>query len=383
MLSKRKLGLVLLGFLVLMFAASYPVWAFESSIKVVINGSALDSNAAPIIENGTTLVPLRSVAEALNAKVSWYEDDGRIEVRRGLKSIELWVPRGSYRPDYAYVNGSYMSLEVSQKIIKGRTYVPLRLLSEGLGAEVSWDQNTRTVTIEISPIKKLEDMSAGVRDAVYNTMMADSYRISSDAQLKIPDYPQLNVINVDGEIDRYGNWYMKGHAGGWFFEGLGLDSSYYIKSALFNNVWVGLPELVGKETAEEIQREKEEAKKAYKENAYDYITETVRTLGDPIVVAEENINGVLCQKVTFKPNQDSIKEFMEAKRIDESLDSIALTLWIGKSDNLVHKSDFQVNFTAPGFTSDTKGKGFVHFIAEFSDINVNFKVQNPSDLTKR
>lgn len=383
MISKRKIGLVLLGFLVLMFAACLPVSASDSSIKIFINGIAVDDDAAPIIENGLTLVPLRLVAEGLNAKVSWYADDGRVEVRRGLRFIELWVPKGSYRRNYAYVNGRYMDLDVSPRVIKGRTYVPLRLISEGLGAKVSWDRNTRTVSVEISPIKNLEGMSAGVRDAVYNTIMADSYRINSDAQLRIPDYPQLNIINAAGEIDSNGNWYMKGHAGGWFFEAVELDSNYFIKSALFNNEWVGLPELVGKETAEEIQREKEEAEKAYKESAYDYVTEIIRGLGQPIVAAEENINGVMCQKIIFKPTEESLREFMEAKRLDEDFEGLSVTLWIGKTDNLVYKSDFRVDFTTYGISSDSKGKGFIRVTANISDINANFKVQTPSDLAKK
>ncbi|MCE5224212.1 C25 family cysteine peptidase [bacterium] len=47
----------------------------------------------------------------------------------------------------AMVNGFEVPLDVSPSIIKGRTFVPIRFISEAFGAEVEWDGETRTVRI--------------------------------------------------------------------------------------------------------------------------------------------------------------------------------------------------------------------------------------------
>lgn len=64
----------------------------------------------------------------------------------------------------AYVDGNELTLDVPPQIINGRTMVPVRFISEGLGAEVGWDGATKTVTITMdsidylkSKIKNLED----------------------------------------------------------------------------------------------------------------------------------------------------------------------------------------------------------------------------------
>jgi hypothetical protein len=47
----------------------------------------------------------------------------------------------------AYVNGAAVRLDAPPQIVKGRTLVPIRFVSENLGAGVTWDPNTKTVTI--------------------------------------------------------------------------------------------------------------------------------------------------------------------------------------------------------------------------------------------
>jgi hypothetical protein len=60
----------------------------------------------------------------------------------------------------AYVNGLPVSLDVPPQIINGRTLVPIRFVSENLGAEVNWDGNTKTVTIKMDSIAYLNNKIA-------------------------------------------------------------------------------------------------------------------------------------------------------------------------------------------------------------------------------
>ncbi len=47
------------------------------------------------------------------------------------------------------LDGNELSFDVPPQIINGRTMVPIRAIFEALGAEVSWDDATKTVTATI------------------------------------------------------------------------------------------------------------------------------------------------------------------------------------------------------------------------------------------
>jgi S1-C subfamily serine protease len=66
----------------------------------------------------------------------------------------------------AYVNGLPVSLDVPPQIINGRTMVPIRFVSENLGAEVNWDSNTKTVTITMDSITYLNNQISNLENKV-------------------------------------------------------------------------------------------------------------------------------------------------------------------------------------------------------------------------
>lgn len=116
----------------------------DDYIKVVFNGKRIGFNQQPVIENGVTLVPMRTIFEELGMKVVWEADTKTITAFdiHGQTDIILVV-----NSNIADVNGKETELDVAPKIINGTTMVPLRFISESLGAEVNWDRESRTVTI--------------------------------------------------------------------------------------------------------------------------------------------------------------------------------------------------------------------------------------------
>jgi hypothetical protein len=64
------------------------------------------------------------------------------------KSLSMIMTIGSRT---ATVNGKSVTLDVAPAIVAGRTFVALRVISETLGAEVSWNSTTRAVGIEYLP----------------------------------------------------------------------------------------------------------------------------------------------------------------------------------------------------------------------------------------
>jgi len=64
----------------------------------------------------------------------------------------------------ASVNGKEIILDVPPTVIKSRTLVPIRFISEALGAIVDWDAATRTITIRIPDAINLKQKLAEVRE---------------------------------------------------------------------------------------------------------------------------------------------------------------------------------------------------------------------------
>ncbi|HEU4965014.1 MAG TPA: stalk domain-containing protein [Bacilli bacterium] len=139
-MNHRLITLFLLVALICSFA---PVSTYAASdVQVVIDGQTQSYDQPPVIVNGRTLVPLRAIFEKLGAEVRWFGDTRTVTATRGTTSVILQI--GSRQ---AYKNGASVTLDVEAQLIHSNTMVPLRFVSEALGAEVTWDGTTRTVYI--------------------------------------------------------------------------------------------------------------------------------------------------------------------------------------------------------------------------------------------
>ncbi|MGB9855565.1 MAG: DctP family TRAP transporter solute-binding subunit [Caldisericum exile] len=113
--------------------------------KAYVDSKVITLDSPPIIENGRTLVPFRFIGESIGANIGW--DGTKKEVSYVFGDINLKLTIGSNK---AVVNNVINMLDVPPKIVSGRTLVPVRFVTETLGAKVGWDANTRTVTITAS-----------------------------------------------------------------------------------------------------------------------------------------------------------------------------------------------------------------------------------------
>ncbi|HOB81739.1 MAG TPA: copper amine oxidase N-terminal domain-containing protein [Peptococcaceae bacterium] len=108
----------------------------------LVNGQKKTLDVAPLIINSRTMVPVRFVGEALGASFAWDEATRQVTFVCGQKEIVLYIEQKQ-----AYINGEKVILDTAPVIVDGRTMVPLRFLSEHMGAAVDWYELTRTVKI--------------------------------------------------------------------------------------------------------------------------------------------------------------------------------------------------------------------------------------------
>ena len=102
---------------------------------VNVDNEAVIYDAAPVIRNDRTLVPIRIVTETLGGKVDWNGATKEVTLHIDGKEIKMTV--GKTLEKYG----------VAPVIIDGRTFVPVRFVADELGATVAWDDATKTVTI--------------------------------------------------------------------------------------------------------------------------------------------------------------------------------------------------------------------------------------------
>ncbi len=112
------------------------------SLTASVNGEAKTLDAAPIIRNSRTMLPVRFVAENLGATVGWDDATKTVTVKSDTVSIEIVIGANT-----AKVNGNVISLDSPAFIENSRTYLPVRVVAENLGATVAWDDATKTATL--------------------------------------------------------------------------------------------------------------------------------------------------------------------------------------------------------------------------------------------
>lgn len=109
---------------------------------IIMDGKELSFEVAPMIEEGVMMVPMRTIFEAFQAKVTWNEIRRMVTAVKGDKTIKLTTSTQT-----AYINEKPIQLSARPFVTSGNTMVPIRFISEALGALVQWEDKTKTVTI--------------------------------------------------------------------------------------------------------------------------------------------------------------------------------------------------------------------------------------------
>ena len=111
------------------------VYATPTDLKA---GRAL----AALVRRGAVLVPLRSMFEQMGATVAFDAATKTVDVAKPGSDIKVTVGK----PEVV-LNGESRPLDVAPEIDHGVLMVPIRVISEGLGAYVQWVPQSRTVVV--------------------------------------------------------------------------------------------------------------------------------------------------------------------------------------------------------------------------------------------
>ncbi|REK71436.1 beta-propeller domain-containing protein [Paenibacillus paeoniae] len=119
--------------------------AAQKPIRIELDSKELPLAAPAYIEQDSTLVPVREIAEALGATVTYDKKDGErtILLTKGERKALLTI--GSKQ---MHAQGRTIALTAAPRTVSSITFVPLRAISEALGTVVAWDGLKRTVHID-------------------------------------------------------------------------------------------------------------------------------------------------------------------------------------------------------------------------------------------
>jgi trimeric autotransporter adhesin len=111
-----------------------------------VNGSQNTMDITPYINHdGRFMLPVRYAANALgisDENMNWDNQNQIVTIIKNDSTIQLQVNR----PDYI-VNGTTVPMDTTVQIKNGRIMVPLRFIGQALGATVTWDDKTKTATL--------------------------------------------------------------------------------------------------------------------------------------------------------------------------------------------------------------------------------------------
>lgn len=235
-LSPGKSCLLILALLLIIFGISFTpliAWAEEPPLYIIdANDQLIMAEPPPIDIEGCILVPISSLADALQGKVVWDDEQQTVALTRNRDTIRLRADSSQ-----AKINGQELFLDAAVRNIEDRIYVPFVSVAEAMGAKLEWDGEIRTVKLlpgmgnvvpAQSPVREgvpslTLTVKAGYFGTPYNTMkvfdfaeleaMANVYQaytyidsmpsvvLDSAQGVKLTDILEVSGIDIDS-IDK-------------------------------------------------------------------------------------------------------------------------------------------------------------------------------------
>ena len=170
----------------------------QREVTISLDGKTITADAKPYIKNDRTMVPIRLISESLGYKVNWDEANRQVKVEKADKSLLITIDKKEY-----LLNGEKKKSDVAAEITKDRTFVPIRLIAESLGENVSWDPNTYTVIIKTSSnldaeAKQLEDIAKGFQKNI--TELRSYYFENASKYTQDQQIAKLEEVTEDGVV---------------------------------------------------------------------------------------------------------------------------------------------------------------------------------------
>lgn len=206
----------------------------DTSLKVKLNGELVSfkNNMGPMLLNDHTYVPLRSVFDSMGINVFWDQyqknsilnaqlitctkNDTILQFARTFNETgyNVWTLSKWVNEDTSSANKTDVNINDLQPIIiESTSYVPLRVISEAFGADVSWDAEARTAVINCDTSNAYKYDSSIISGMESFSMDTAKTAVTEDFTSIVPDqtpyFSKESKFYLFNAIDQYGGVVLK------------------------------------------------------------------------------------------------------------------------------------------------------------------------------
>lgn len=170
-----------------------------NTASLEVDGQLLQTDVPAFVYRSRTMVPIRFISDALGANVEWNQDALQATITTADKTIVLTIGSAT-----ALVNGQsvalYDGVPATMAVLNGisRTVVPVRFVSEQLGASVEWDQQQYLVSItspKQEPETPLEPETPEVPETPETPTEPETPAVEPDYTVSIPKASSGSVLS--------------------------------------------------------------------------------------------------------------------------------------------------------------------------------------------
>ncbi|SDX49073.1 copper amine oxidase N-terminal domain-containing protein [Paenibacillus sp. CF384] len=190
--------------------------AAASAIQIEVLGKTATSDAAPIIDKGRVLVPLRAVSEAFGAHVEWNAKTNTAVVRKWGVTVRFTTFSNVAVVERNQPGGMSkltQRIDAPMKLHGNRAYVPLRFLAVQFGYTSDWHDRTVFISSYIGK-KKHDTLNQGTLaearkvavelsyspQYVINPLNAENVGEADGATMLFAEGEAMRFIRIDGNL---------------------------------------------------------------------------------------------------------------------------------------------------------------------------------------
>lgn len=176
----------------------------RSGLGVMLNGAYITfPDAQPELENGRTMIPLRTLMEAMGAQVS-YLDDGTVTCLLNGTTLSFRVGESTVTVERDGKTTS-VAMDCASYVKNSRTYVPVRFFAEAVGCDVMWDDVFQTAVVldQNALIGELDKSFTYLNKALTRAKLIGGFQTVMDVSAVITAFSTLDgdtTSNVRGRI---------------------------------------------------------------------------------------------------------------------------------------------------------------------------------------
>lgn len=187
-----------------MVIAPAPSVTQKAAMQVVVKGKAIPMDA--YTKDGTVMVPLRAISEALGFKVTWNNDERAVNISDGTMQSDLTIGENLYQV-YTAVEGmtgmsAPFSLGSAPVLVGSKTYVPVELFVPLFGNDPA-TVVVKDDTVTIDPDAASEDDSVQLPNPLTEHTSLAELNKALGFEITLPSVPEgykaETYVDIAGE----------------------------------------------------------------------------------------------------------------------------------------------------------------------------------------